>query len=319
MAKEAKTEKKPKEEIPNPGVDNNHKHRFDFSPFIVPPGKEISLKDYDPDYTGQLEGKKHSKETLAEDIKDLANAQEKLWASSDYSVLIIFQAMDAAGKDGTIKHVMTGINPQGCNVYSFKAPTEEERNHHFMWRPARFMPRRGMIAIFNRSYYEEVLVVRVHPEILEGQWRPLRERRMEPQTLWHSRYHDIVHAEERWNKNGIEVIKFFLNVSNEEQRTRFLARLDDPNKQWKFSPSDFRERPYWDDYQKAYEEMLTATSTVAAPWYVIPANNKWYMRAVVADVITSRIERLNLKFPEVSEEKKAELKRVRKDLEEEKK
>ena len=279
------------------------KHRFDLTPFRVPTGTTISLSDYDPNYVAQVEGKKHSKETLSEDIKDLSVAQELLWASSQYSLLIIFQAMDAAGKDGTIKHVLTGINPQGCNVYSFKAPSEEERLHHFMWRPSRFLPPRGKIAIFNRSYYEEVLVVRVHPEILSGQWLSVKRKNMSADKLWKGRYKDINQVEKRWTKHGIKIIKFFLNVSHDEQRRRFLDRLERPEKQWKFSVNDFKERAFWNDYQGAYEEMLSNTSTKWAPWYVIPANNKWFMRAVVADIITSEIDQLDLSYPEVSETK----------------
>lgn len=290
------------------------KHRFELSPFIVPHNKKIKLTDYDPGYTGQLDGKAHSKETLAEDITDLAVSQELLWASAQYSMLIIFQALDAAGKDGTIKHVMTGINPQGCNVYSFKAPTEEERLHHFLWRPHRYLPTRGRIAIFNRSYYEEVLVVRVHPELLENEWIPMDLREKDLNELWEARYEEINQTEKRWLNHGIIVIKFFLNVSKNEQKARFLKRLKNPEKQWKFSVNDFKERAYWDQYQEAYEDMLNATSTKWAPWYVIPANNKWYMRAVVADIITRRISMLDLTYPQVSSEKLENLNQVKEKL-----
>jgi len=290
-------------------------HRFNLKPFIVPPGKDISLQDYDPNYTGQLKGKKQSKKTLQEDIRDLSEAQELLWASAEKSLLIIFQALDAAGKDGTIKHVMSGINPQGCNVYSFKAPTEEERLHHFMWRPTRYLPARGRISIFNRSYYEEVLVVRVHPEILNMEWVPKQLRNKSLNTLWKQRFKEINNTEKRWNEHGIEVIKFFLNVSKEEQKNRFMERLRNSEKHWKFSVNDFKERRFWDDYMKVYEEMLSATSTQEAPWYVIPANNKWYTRAVVADVITSRIAKMDLAYPVVSKEKRQGLNQVRKQLE----
>ena len=290
------------------------KYRFDLSVFQVPHDRKISLKDYDPGYTGQLKGKKQSKKALSEDISDLARAQELLWASSQYSLLIIFQAMDAAGKDGTIKHVMTGINPQGTDVYSFKAPTEEQRLHHFMWRPNQFLPRRGRIAIFNRSYYEEVLVVRVHPEILKSQWMPREQKDMSLDEVWLSRFEDINEFELRWKKNGIEVIKFFLNLSYEEQRKRFYDRLINTEKNWKFSGSDFKERAYWNEYQHAFEEMLNHTSTEHTPWYVVPADNKWYMRAVVADVITSRIDQLDLEYPEVSKEKLKDLEEIKKKL-----
>ncbi|MEQ9301142.1 MAG: polyphosphate kinase 2 family protein [Cyclobacteriaceae bacterium] len=286
-------------------------HRFDLSPFTVPIGNYTPLSSFDPNYVEQIDGKKHSKKTLQEDIGDLSEAQELLWASKKNSILIVFQAMDAAGKDGTIKHVMTGINPQGCDVYSFKAPTEEERLHHFLWRPHRYLPPRGKIAIFNRSYYEEVLVVRVHPEILNHEWLPVDHREAPLDEIWKSRYEEINDFEKRISNNGISVIKFFLNVSKEEQRNRFLRRLNLPGKQWKFSVSDYKERQHWDDYQNAYEQMLNATSTASAPWYVVPANNKWFMRAVVADVITNRIEKLNLQFPEVTQETVDRLDEVR--------
>lgn len=256
-------------------------------------------------------------ETLEEDISDLSDAQELLWSSKRQSLLIIFQAMDAAGKDGTIKHVMSGINPQGCEVFSFKAPTEEERLHHFLWRPERYLPQRGKIAIFNRSYYEEVLVVRVHPEFLTSEWVSEDLKGAPLWKMWEARYADINEFEKRISNNGITVIKFFLHLSKEEQRNRFLRRLSRPEKMWKFSMSDFKERAYWDEYQKAFEDMLGATSTEWAPWYVVPADNKWFMRSVVADVITSRIEKMNLKFPDVPREKLAELENLRMKLEKE--
>jgi len=292
-------------------------HRFDLKPFIVPSGSKVLLANYDPAYTGQLKGAKHGMETLEEDISDLADAQELLWSSKQQSLLIIFQAMDAAGKDGTIKHVMSGINPQGCDVFSFKAPTEEERLHHFLWRPERFLPQRGKITIFNRSYYEEVLVVRVHPEFLTSEWVSEDLKGAPLWKVWESRYADINEFEKRISKNGITVIKFFLHLSKEEQRNRFLRRLSRPEKMWKFSMSDFKERAYWDEYQKAFEDMLSATSTEWAPWYVVPADNKWFMRSVVADVITSRIEKMNLKYPDVPREKLAELEALRTKLEKE--
>lgn len=295
----------------------NQKHEFDHSVFIVPPGKKTKLSNFDPDYVGQIKGKKHSKETLREDIDDLASAQELLWASAEKSMLIIFQALDAAGKDGTIKHVMTGINPQGCNVYSFKAPTEEERLHHFLWRPNRFLPPRGRIAIFNRSYYEEVLIVRVHPEILKSAWLPREMRKMSPEKIWKTRFNEIRDTEKRWTQNGIQIVKFFLNVGKSEQKKRFMERLNNSDKNWKFSVNDFKERQYWDDYMKAYEEMLNETSTSYSPWYVVSANNKWYTRAVVADVITKRISEMDLAFPAVSESTMAELREVKKKLMEE--
>ncbi len=292
-------------------------HRFDLSKFIVPHDRFTPLSLFDPGYTGQIKGKKQSKETLKEDIEDLARAQELIWASKEYSVLIVFQALDAAGKDGTIKHVMSGINPQGCDVFSFKAPTEEERLHHFLWRPQKYLPPKGKISIFNRSYYEEVLVVRVHPELLNHEWLPKDMRDAALEDVWKSRFDEINEFEERITKNGTLVIKFFLNVSKEEQLKRFLDRLNIEGKQWKFSASDYSERQYWDEYRFAYEEMLNATSTEHSPWYVIPADNKWYLRAVVADVITSRVEELDLKFPEVTEEKRKKLMDIKAQLEQE--
>jgi PPK2 family polyphosphate:nucleotide phosphotransferase len=299
------------------GKTMTQSHRFDLSPFLVTQEGFTPLSSFDPNYTGQIGGKKHSKKTLKEDIADLANAQELLWSSKTHSVLLVFQAMDAAGKDGTIKHVMTGINPQGCDVFSFKAPTEEERLHSFLWRPEKYIPPRGKIAIFNRSYYEEVLVVRVHPDILNKEWLPLDLRSASLDDVWQSRYNEINSFEKRLTKNGVQVIKFFLNVSKEEQLRRFIDRLATPGKRWKFSPSDYAEKKYWDDYHYAYEQMLNATSTSYAPWYVVPANNKWYMRAVVADIITNRIEKLNLSYPQITNEEDKRLDEIQVELEEE--
>ena len=293
------------------------KHQFDLTPFEINKKQKISLKDFDPNYTEQLKDKKHSVKTLQEDIKDLANSQELLWASKQNSLLLVFQAMDAAGKDGTIKHVMSGINPQGCDVFSFKQPTEEERLHHFLWRPQQYLPPRGKIAIFNRSYYEEVLVVKVHPEILTKEWIPARYRNEPLDNLWQSRYNEINEFEQRVTKNGVSVIKFFLHLSKDEQKRRFLKRLNSPERQWKFSVSDLNERNYWDEYQTAFEEMLSNTSTEHAPWYVIPADNKWFMRALVADIITNRIEKLDLRFPTVSKEQKERLLEIKTQIENE--
>ena len=293
------------------------KHQFDLTPFEINKKQKISLKDFDPNYTDQLKGKKHSEKTLAEDIKDLANSQELLWASKQNSLLLVFQAMDAAGKDGTIKHVMSGINPQGCDVFSFKQPTEEERLHHFLWRPQQYLPPRGKIAIFNRSYYEEVLVVKVHPEILTKEWIPSRLKNEPLERLWKSRYNEINEFEERVTKNGVSVIKFFLHLSKDEQKRRFLKRLNSPERQWKFSVSDLNVRNYWDEYQTAFEEMLSNTSAEYAPWYVIPADNKWFMRALVADIITNRIEKLDLRFPTVSKEQKERLLEIKTQIENE--
>jgi len=293
------------------------KHRFNLKPFIIKKKQKIKLKDYDPAYKEQLDDKRHGEETLAEDIRDLKDSQELLWASKQKSLLLVFQAMDAAGKDGTIKHVLSGINPQGCDVFSFKQPSEEERLHHFLWRPQQYIPSRGKIAIFNRSYYEEVLVVKVHPEILTSEWVPANLQKKPLEKLWEARYEEINEFERRVTKNGVSIIKFFLHLSKDEQKRRFLKRLNSPERQWKFSLSDLKERKYWDDYQKAFEDMLSNTSTKEAPWYVIPADNKWFMRALVADIISNRVKELNLKFPKVPKEKKDELMAIKKQIEEE--
>jgi PPK2 family polyphosphate:nucleotide phosphotransferase len=292
-------------------------HRLNHKPFIVPPGKRIRLKDYDPGFTAGFKNKEAAREALLEDVSGLAAAQDVLWASKQYGVIIILQALDAAGKDGTIEHVMSGVNPQGVVVYSFKAPTDEERMHHFLWRPMRVMPRRGQIAIFNRSYYEEVLVVRVHPEFLDSQWLPSRMSTTQLDHIWKDRYAEINQFEEAAHRNDYRILKFFLNVSKEEQRQRFLERINNPEKNWKFSAADVRERGFWDKYQEAYEDMLSATSTEAAPWYVIPADKKWFARACVADIITSRIQELDLKYPTISDKARAALGDAKRELENE--
>lgn len=297
------------------GKSSPQAHRFDHRPFLVPPGRKVRLEDYDPGYTAGIKDKEEGKAVLAEDVGALAEAQSLLWANGSRSVLVIFQALDAAGKDGAIKHVMSGVNPQGVDVFSFKAPNEEERSHHFLWRPMRKVPARGRIAIFNRSYYEEVLVVRVHPEFLESQFLPSRVAGKPLAKLWRSRYDDINKFEEILADSDVTVIKFFLNVSKEEQRVRFLERLNNPEKNWKFSAADLRERGFWDDYQAAYEEMLNATSTKTAPWYVIPADRKWFARAAIADIIVSRIGDLKLEPPKPTKQQLEELDQARRELE----
>jgi PPK2 family polyphosphate:nucleotide phosphotransferase len=292
-------------------------HRLDHEPFLVSPGEKIRLKEFDPEYTAGFADKKTAEKALLEDVSELAAAQNLLWASKQYALIILFQALDAAGKDGTIKHVMSGVNPQGVNVYSFKAPTEEEKLHHFLWRPMRVLPARGMIAIFNRSYYEEVLVVRVHPEFLESQWLPHELHGKDLAHTWERRFEDINAFEQALSNQNICLLKFFLNVSKKEQRKRFLERLDDPEKQWKFSIGDLRERAHWDEYQRAYEDMLNATSTKWAPWHIIPADKKWFARACVADIITARIRQLDLKFPTVTDEERAALAEARRELDQE--
>lgn len=292
-------------------------HKLDHEPLMVQPGTRVKLEDFDPGYTAGFESKKAARNALLEDVSELADAQALLWANSQHAVLIILQALDAAGKDGAIKHVMSGVNPQGVEVRAFKAPTEEERLHHFLWRPMCKLPARGRIAIFNRSYYEEVLVVRVHPKFLDNQFLPSRVADQPLDELWQARYDDINRFEKIATGNDTTIIKFFLNVSKAEQRERFLDRLNDPGKHWKFSAADLRERGYWNDYQAAYEDMLSATSTAEAPWYVIPADKKWFARAAIADIITSRIQELELKPPQPTAEQLRDLAGARKELENE--
>jgi PPK2 family polyphosphate:nucleotide phosphotransferase len=290
--------------------------------FQVTPGEKLRLKQRDTGWaqTGDLkelgkdEVKGRAEVVLAENLKQLAEAQELLYANDVYSVLIILQAMDAAGKDGTIKHVMSGINPQGCQVFSFKKPSDEELDHNFLWRYMKALPERGRIGIFNRSYYEEVLVVKVHPDLLERQ-KLLPGKR--GKSFWQERYDDINRFERHLTRNGTLILKFFLHISKGEQKKRFLERLDDPEKHWKFSTSDLAERAFWKDYMQAFEDALSATSTEWAPWYVIPADHKWAARAVVADIVTSTIGALHLSFPEVTPEKRKALAEARRQLEEE--
>jgi len=290
--------------------------------FRLKPGKKVRLKDHDTGWAqtkelkelGKDAVKERSKEILDKSLEELAEAQELLYADNRYALLIVLQAMDAAGKDGTIKHVMSGVNPQGCQVFSFKKPSAEEVNHNFLWRYMKSLPERGRIGIFNRSYYEDVLVVKVHPELLDQQKLPQGKR---GGSFWEARYEDINAFERHLVRNGMVVLKFFLNVSKKEQKRRFLERLERPEKNWKFSTSDLPERAFWDTYMEAYEDALTATTTEEAPWYVVPADNKWVTRAVVADVITTAIRSLDLKFPEVTAEKRKALAEARRQLEEE--
>ncbi len=284
-------------------------------PYRVEHGKKFRLKDYDPADTGGLHSKEHAEELLQKGIASMADLQDKLYAQDRWAVLLIFQAMDAAGKDGVIKHVMSGLNPQGCQVYSFKEPSTEELNHDYLWRTMQRVPERGRIGIFNRSYYEEVLVVRVHKEILA------KERIPEPlitKHIWEDRFEDMNNFERYLSRNGIVIRKFFLNLSKEEQKKRFLARLDHPNKNWKFSAADVRERACWDDYMKAYEEMIENTATKHAPWYVVPADNKWYTRLVVAAAITETLDDLKLDYPKLTPEQRKQLQEAKKILEREK-
>jgi len=282
------------------------------SDFRVEPGRTFRLKDYDPAFTAGFESKRVAQKRLEKGLERMRGLQEKLYAQDRWAVLLIFQAMDAAGKDSTIGHVMSGLNPQGCQVYSFKAPSPEELDHDFLWRTTRCLPERGRIGVFNRSYYEEVLVVRVHPEILAKQKVPPA---LVTDKIWKERYEDINAFERYLSRNGTVIRKFFLHVSKEEQRERFLARLDEPEKNWKFSVADVTERDHWDAYQEAYEDMIRTTATEHAPWYVVPANSKWFTRLVVAAAIIDTLEELDLRFPKVNEEKMKELKAARAILE----
>ncbi len=296
-------------------VGPRHKVEFRLRQFIVPPGRKISLKrNYSPGFTGGYHDKTAAVEQLAANVERLAELQERLYADDRYGLLIVFQAMDAAGKDGAIKHVMSGVNPQGCKVTSFKVPSSEELDHDYLWRANRALPGRGTIGIFNRSYYEETLVVRVHPDLLTKQKLPPGKV---DEEFWRRRFKEINHYEKYLVRNGIRVLKFFLNLSQEEQRKRFLARIEEPEKNWKFSTADYRERACWDDYQAAYADMLRHTSTDAAPWFVVPADNKWFSRLAISATICAVLESLDLKFPEVSKERRRELQEIRKELERE--
>ena len=282
-------------------------------PYRVTDGRAFRLKDVDPADTGELRStdKARAKKILEAGIGALAALQDLLYAQDQWAVLLVFQALDAAGKDGAIKHVMSGINPQGCQVFSFKAPSAEELDHDFLWRCARSLPERGRIGIFNRSYYEEVLVVRVHPELLARQKLPESCR---GDDVWKQRYRSIRGFERHLAHNGFAVRKFFLHVSKDEQRRRFLARLDEPGKRWKFSPTDLAEREHWDDYMEAYETTIRRTATKRAPWYVVPADAKWYTRLVVAAAIVDALGSLDLRYPEIDRSRLAELEAARKTL-----
>ena len=284
--------------------------------YRVTDGKHFRLKDYDPADTHGLKSelKPLAKEMLAKGVEELARLQDILAAQDRWALLLIFQAMDAAGKDGTIKHVMSGVNPQGVQVSSFKVPSSEERDHDFLWRTMKRLPERGDIGIFNRSYYEEVLVVRVHPELLATEKLP---DQLVTKKIWQERFEDINAFERYLTRNGVAVRKFFLHVSKKEQKRRFLERLDTAEKNWKFSAADVKEREYWDDYQAAYEDMIRNTATEHAPWYVVPADNKWFTRLVVAAAVADALESLQLSYPKLDEKQKAELLKARKQLNQE--
>src|SRR5690242_11831389 len=279
--------------------------------YCITEGKKFRLKDFDTADTGEVKDKDHGQKILDARAGLLSNLQEKLYAQDRWALLLVFQAMDAAGKDGVVKHVMSGVNPQGCDVHSFKTPSAEELNHDYLWRAHSRIPERGKIGIFNRSYYEEVLVVRVHPTILEVQKLP---NALITKHIWEQRYDDINAFERYLAHNGVIVRKFFLHVSEKEQRKRFLERLEDSKKDWKFSMADIKERGFWKDYQEAYEEMIQNTATKHAPWYVIPADNKWFTRLAVAGVILDALNELNLSFPDVDKSKRKELAAVRASL-----
>ncbi len=275
-------------------------------PFRVTDGSDFRLKDVDPGDTLGIgsEEKSHAKEALATGVEALAQLQDMLYAQDCWAVLLIFQAMDAAGKDGTIKHVMSGVNPQGCQVYSFKTPSSEELDHDFLWRCMKYVPERGRIGIFNRSYYEETLVVRVHPEFLEKQYLPPE---LVTEDIWKERFHDIRNFERYLTRNGVVIRKFFLHVSKGEQKKRFLERLENAEKNWKFSANDIKERAYWSDYMTAYEDVIRHTSTPEAPWYVVPADNKWFTRIVVGAAVVDTLDALKLDYPKLSKEKLKDL------------
>lgn len=290
--------------------------------FRVKPHSKVRLRDFDTAWTGTKEMRKlgtstlkqEAHELIQENLQRLTAAQELLWATDQYAVLVVLQAMDAAGKDGVIKHVMSGVNPQGCQVFGFKRPSDEDLEHNFLWRYAKCLPARGRIGVFNRSYYEEVLVVRVHPEVLERQKLATAKRGA---ALWNARYEDINQFEKHLTRNGTVILKFFLHVSKKEQKRRLLERLDNRDKQWKFSTADLAERAYWSEYGEAFEDVLSATSTNHAPWYVIPADHKWVARSLVSEILTKTIHGLGLKLPKPTKEREAALAKARRLLEKE--
>jgi PPK2 family polyphosphate:nucleotide phosphotransferase len=283
--------------------------------FEVRHGKSFRLKDCDPADTRGIHDKDQASQLLRESSQVLCDLQEKLYAQDQWAVLLVVQAMDAAGKDSLIKHVMSGVNPQGCDVTSFKQPSTEDLNHDYLWRVARSLPERGHIGVFNRSYYEEVLVVRVHQEFLVKQHLPSE---LITKKIWKERFEDICNFEKYLTRNGVVIRKFFLHVSREEQKRRFLDRLDKPEKNWKFSEADVHERQYWDDYMNAYEDMIQHTSTPDAPWYVVPADHKWFTQIAVSSVIIQTLEDLNLQFPKVDKERRKQLEAARQALTKEK-
>ncbi len=290
------------------------KHRFDHKKFRVDSGERPKLSKLSTDSGKELSGKDQGQKALQADLEVLRAAQDRLYAEGHRSLLIILQGMDACGKDGTIRHVMSGVNPQGCRVQGFRAPNSEELQHHFLWRPMRYLPEKGMISIFNRSYYEEVLVVRVHPEFLAPQKLPPVKKLSQ---LWEQRFEEIRQFEKVVTNQGTRILKFFLNVSADEQKKRLLERLTIPEKRWKFNEHDLDERKLWREYAKAIEEMLPATSTNESPWYIIPADDKWYARAAVADIISFNLTAMDLRYPIVDKEREALFKNLTKQLQNE--
>jgi len=287
---------------------------IDLPDLRVRPSSKVRLKSIDTDSTGSYESKETAKKHLQQGVQELRKMQELLYAQDQQALLLVFQAMDGAGKDSTIEHVMSGVNPQGCQVFSFKTPSHEDLDHDFLWRTAKCLPERGRIGIFNRSYYEETLVVRVHPEFLEKQRLP---RELSTDRMWDHRFEDIRNWEKYLTRNGTVIRKFFLHVSKDEQKRRFLARLEEPEKNWKFSANDVKERALWDDYQRAYEDMLGATSTAYAPWHIIPADHKWFARLAVADIVIDTLRSMKLHFPKLSKETRAGLEAAKQSLESE--
>ncbi|MGA8706772.1 MAG: ADP-polyphosphate phosphotransferase [Steroidobacteraceae bacterium] len=286
--------------------------KIDIGDFRVAEGTSVKLGKWATRIKPHYGSKQHYKELLEGQVEQLSEQQQLLYSSNTNAVLFIFQAMDAAGKDGVIKHVMSGVNPQGCQVFSFKHPSATELQHDFLWRTTRDLPERGRIGIFNRSYYEEVLIARVHPEILHTEGLPAAPA--EEKTIWHQRYRSIVDFERHMTRNGTRIVKFFLHLSREEQRRRFLARIDEPEKNWKFSLADIEERGYWNAYMKAYEKCLSATSTEFAPWYVVPADDKASARLIVARIVLDTLRSLKMSYPATSAERRRELKVIRRRL-----
>jgi len=286
--------------------------KIDLDDFRVTSGSKVKLRKWATDIKPLYKSEKHYKKLLAADVHELSDLQRLLYASNDYAVLLVFQAMDAAGKDGAISHVLSGINPQGCDVHSFKHPSAQELEHDFLWRTTRNLPERGRIGVFNRSYYEEVLIVRVHPEILRSENIPGKHTGKKD---WKGRYRSIVDLEDHLRRNGTVVLKFFLHLSKEEQRKRFLQRIDEPDKNWKFSEADIAERGFWDDYMKAYEDCIEATSTKTTPWHVVPADDKYSARLIISRIVIEALRNLDMHFPETTEQRRTELQMIREQLE----